>query len=314
MTNEWVFVYTLTDPSTQQIRYVGVTVDLSRRLENHLFQKEKTHKYNWICGLRKRGLRPVIEELERIPAANLQEWQEAERFWIAYLRSLGFKLMNHSAGGFSGCAGLKRSEETKAKLSAIAKARGMPRATIEAANAACRGKPLSEAHRAQLRGKKDWSPEKRAEWASMLRRVWQRRKEDPVKMAELRKKLSVALKGNRNCAGRVLSDESRRKMSQSQKGRTVSAYQRQRVSEANKRRIPSQQQRDRARAALLGRPPHPNQYSFAGRKHSPESRLKMSLAMRGRPKTAEHREKIRQVVKAQKRGPDGNYIGAGATA
>jgi len=101
-----VFIYTLADPVTREVRYVGKAINLENRLRRHIYTAassiEQNHKTNWLKSLRAKGLKPIIEALEEIIEPTEAQWQEAERFWIEYLRVLGFKLTNLVAGGY-GC-------------------------------------------------------------------------------------------------------------------------------------------------------------------------------------------------------------------
>ena len=56
-----VFIYSLSDPRTGEIRYVGKTVNLKRRLYGHLYDDEKTHKSAWIKSLKRLGLKPQLD-------------------------------------------------------------------------------------------------------------------------------------------------------------------------------------------------------------------------------------------------------------
>ena len=57
----YVYIYTLTDPITNQVRYVGKTKNLKQRRHNHLNKclDKNTHKRNWINSLRKIEKRPI---------------------------------------------------------------------------------------------------------------------------------------------------------------------------------------------------------------------------------------------------------------
>lgn len=90
------FMYSLIDPVTEQERYIGKTDTPQRRLKEHLQDRRKTHKSNWIASLLSRGLEPAMRILEEVPVT---QWQERERYWIAYYRSLGCPLTNGSDGG-----------------------------------------------------------------------------------------------------------------------------------------------------------------------------------------------------------------------
>jgi len=92
-------IYTLTDPLTNQIRYVGKTIQsLSVRRNRHVQDAKRrlNHRACWIRGLLAKGVKPIIELLEEVPNAD---WQESERFYISYFRFLGFRLTNILDGG-----------------------------------------------------------------------------------------------------------------------------------------------------------------------------------------------------------------------
>ncbi len=111
-------IYILSDPRTDEIRYVGKTTRvLARRLREHLQAaglKKHTHKTHWLLQLKELGLKPLIEEVEVTAVAD-----EAEMFWIEQFRALGFKLVNSTVGGEGRRCGSKLPAETRAKMSAI---------------------------------------------------------------------------------------------------------------------------------------------------------------------------------------------------
>lgn len=82
-------IYTLKDPLTLEIRYVGVTQrKLSQRLYHHIWESKTqtgTHKRHWIKSLIDMGLRPIIELVEICDADN---WIEKEKYWINYYQNL----------------------------------------------------------------------------------------------------------------------------------------------------------------------------------------------------------------------------------
>ncbi len=54
-------IYTLTDPRTSEVRYVGVTAgSLEVRLKGHLRYKGKDHRTAWVRSLLAVGVTPVI--------------------------------------------------------------------------------------------------------------------------------------------------------------------------------------------------------------------------------------------------------------
>lgn len=115
-------IYTLSDPRTGAIRYVGMTVSpLKKRLGGHLRYKGTDHKSCWVRSLRAIGLKPVITEVEIVP---VEERVGAEQRWIAHYREQGADLTNSTKGGV-GSLGYRHTEEAKALMSI--QRRGQPR-------------------------------------------------------------------------------------------------------------------------------------------------------------------------------------------
>lgn len=118
MTN---YIYALLDPETNEIRYIGKTDNPSERLKNHLNEQGKWHRINWIKSLKKRGLKPIMQIIEEVVEGT--NWEEREKYWIAYYRHIGTNLTNGSDGGDCGpdCTGMHlwKSEETNAKVRAM---------------------------------------------------------------------------------------------------------------------------------------------------------------------------------------------------
>jgi len=122
MENKKMFIYTLEDPITKEIRYVGKTNNLEDRYKRHL-QKcylekydKNTHKSRWIKNLLKSGNKPIMEILEE---CNESDVNQLEKYWISQFRVWGFKLTNISDGGeiVGHWKGKHHSEKTKRKIS-----------------------------------------------------------------------------------------------------------------------------------------------------------------------------------------------------
>lgn len=93
-------IYTLADPISLKVRYVGKTVyPLEIRLRKHLVTYEKNHRANWIRSLTKNNLKPIIELIEEVEESDWKFW---EMYWIEQLNQWGFKLINATKGGESG--------------------------------------------------------------------------------------------------------------------------------------------------------------------------------------------------------------------
>lgn len=107
------FIYTLSCPVTNEIRYVGKANNPTSRFYNHLIESTKTYKNNWIKSLKKKGLKPILEILEEV---LIEEWTFWEEHYISLFKSWNFKLTNMTSGG-EGRNNLALSEETKLKLS-----------------------------------------------------------------------------------------------------------------------------------------------------------------------------------------------------
>lgn len=110
---ETTFIYALIDPSTQQIRYVGKSDDPKDRLRRHLGDGANIHKTRWIAKLKRQGLIPLLHILEEVPYS---QWQEKERYWIAYYREQGCSLLNKTDGG-DGLSGYEYTDEIRKKMS-----------------------------------------------------------------------------------------------------------------------------------------------------------------------------------------------------
>jgi hypothetical protein len=148
----------LGDPQTNEIRYVGKTTQsLRRRFLRHMATsdlKGPTHKNNWVKSLLKQGLAPILDVLEE--CVDVTSMNEAERFWIAYLRYVGARLTNATDGGDGLAAGSKR-----------------PAAVVEKIRRALKGRPKSEEHKRKISETKRGVPVSKATRKKM--RAGQRR-------------------------------------------------------------------------------------------------------------------------------------------
>ena len=127
-----VFIYTLSNPITNEIRYIGKTKQsLYVRYCEHISFKNhrnnlKYYSKNWIKSLLNKHLKPKIELLDIVDQDN---WEKDEIFYIEYFKYLGFNLTNHQLGGGSGNTGLKWNidkEKLKNKRDLIKKSRLNP--------------------------------------------------------------------------------------------------------------------------------------------------------------------------------------------
>jgi len=139
-------IYTLSHPETNEIRYIGKTErSLPERKREHRFlaKREGTHLYCWWRSL---PIEPVAAVLQEVANRDLGA---AEKYWIAYFRQLGTRLVNHTDGG-EGQSGFKHSEKTKAKISAANKGKPHPWVNPSKAWMANKGKKLVGIHLEQV--------------------------------------------------------------------------------------------------------------------------------------------------------------------
>lgn len=129
------FIYTLSDPDTLEVRYVGKANNIKYRLWAHLTEAKKDsrnlRKCNWIKKLLAQGKKPIIEIVEEV---SIEFWKESEMYWISQFKAWGFNLINMTKGGECGVISenckkalakskrghvkgtFKHSEETKALI------------------------------------------------------------------------------------------------------------------------------------------------------------------------------------------------------
>lgn len=193
-------IYSLEDPRTGEIRYVGVTFRVKARLREHMSRAVRggrTHRDCWLRSLIAAGLRPTCAILEQ---GCDDRWPERERFWIAAHKLM---LTNHTDGG-EGTPGYVPTPELRAKWSAMRS--GVPYPPTR------RSAMLGRRHTAEARAKIRLAGTGRVMPASMKAAVSAARKGKQL-TAEHREKLAVAHRG------KVLSVEHRRKIAASTTGR-----------------------------------------------------------------------------------------------
>lgn len=215
-------IYSLNDPRTGIIRYIGQTIKLLRqRLQMHIAEKGNRRKNTWIKSLKNIKLQPTIELIELCDSRD--HLNEREIYLIKYYREQGFDLTNACDGGKGSqgrivsleereCKrqlriGYKLSDETKRKigeskkhltdearknLSIASKKRGMSRKIVEAS----------------LNERKNRTVEEKAAFALKIRTSNRTR----IISAETHEKL------RKRFIGKKISKETKLKISQKMKG------------------------------------------------------------------------------------------------
>ena len=104
--NRKVYIYSLKNPLTNKVKYIGWTFQIKRRLSNHIYEAghpEKTicplsAKNMWIRSLLEDNIRPAIEIIEENIYIN---HEDREKYWISFYGREN--LVNGTDGGdFSG--------------------------------------------------------------------------------------------------------------------------------------------------------------------------------------------------------------------
>ena len=133
-------IYGLVDPITGQLRYIGRSSSWMARPRAHSNPSKcsnSTHNSRWVRGLLEKNLRPNIVVIQAFDDSSILN--QAEIHWIAYFRAMGCPLTNLTDGGFGtngykqssehiskrswGHIGKRRSDESRARMSAAAKKR-----------------------------------------------------------------------------------------------------------------------------------------------------------------------------------------------
>ena len=180
ITSQTYQIYTLNEPNSDIVRYVGLTSDFKERIRAHFRCNKKYRVNDWIKSVKKKGLLPtvnIIDETEGLEQARIKEIG-----YIKLFKSLGARLTNLTNGG-EGTKGYSPSKETRKKISE--KVKGFKH-TPEAI------KKISEASKRFMTGRK-MSQESIDKMAKTLkgRAAWNKgrswTKEERKKLSEARK-------------------------------------------------------------------------------------------------------------------------------
>jgi len=111
-----IYIYTLSDDKNN-IKYVGQTNNIERRLNNHIYEANnnggKNKRCSWVKSLLNKNNKPKIDIIDIVP---IEEWMFWETYWITQIKSWGFSLVNMTNGG-DGKYGYTPSNETIKKIS-----------------------------------------------------------------------------------------------------------------------------------------------------------------------------------------------------
>lgn len=132
-------IYTISCPKTNLVRYVGKSFNFKNRCYQHLNPKktEKSMNSQWLKGLKKNGLIPLISVID---SCNELNWEDKEKFYIKLYKSMGANLLNMTEGGESGAMNYKFTESQSLKLSKALKGKKKSESHIKNAKLALKEK------------------------------------------------------------------------------------------------------------------------------------------------------------------------------
>lgn len=140
-----IYIYGLIDPFTEELRYIGKSIQPKQRLANQCNEHASTYRCHWIQSILSKGKRPKQVIIEVI--AESGNWQEREKYWIAKYRAEGYKLVNSTDGG-DGVVNLP--PESKARIINAWIGRKHKPETLLKLSRARKGKKHTEEHKAKM--------------------------------------------------------------------------------------------------------------------------------------------------------------------
>jgi GIY-YIG catalytic domain/NUMOD3 motif len=233
-----VSIYVLCHPETLEIRYVGKTINIHKRMVAHKNEKRETRKCRWLKYLANRGLAPAIFIIDVVQD---NEWEEAERKWIRHFKDLGARLTNHTEGG-DGVSGL--DEESRAKVAAATKKRMndpefikkiMTPERAAKISAALTGKSKSKEHVSKLKqNKPGWKQTEETKKKISKALEGNQYRKGICHTYKTKEHLRQTSTGNKSRTGLTNTPEHNKLISRFMKGRPKTEEQRKRMSEARR--------------------------------------------------------------------------------
>jgi len=116
------FIYALSDPRTDAVRYIGKSNDPEYRYKLHIRKTaDNTKKSKWVRSLLIAGVSPTLDVIDEVPN---DEWSFWEQHWIQVFKGWGFDLVNGDNGGLGSG---RIDQNTAKKISATLTGRENPR-------------------------------------------------------------------------------------------------------------------------------------------------------------------------------------------
>lgn len=213
-----IFIYLLRDPRDNQIRYVGKTDDPQTRYNNHLNEKSRCARVQWIRELRSLGLQPTLDIVEELADDDI--WEDREILWIRHYRDMGCNLTNGTDGGEQGpdCTGkhlVKSESALKNIIAALTRRNKSPEMREVSRRNGLQNKGRKESSE-RVEQKRKWMTGRKLHTDEFKQKLAQRNKskvytnddrakaranaqslwDDPIKAEEMRKRLIERNKAN----------------------------------------------------------------------------------------------------------------------
>ena len=142
-----VYIYGLIDRITNELKYIGKSVNPKSRYRKHLQESNKKNSYkdNWIYSLSLKNQKP---ELIIIDEVDEDDWMFWEKHYISYFKFIGCKLTNISEGG-ENPPNLRGRKRTKDEIDRISKSNKDKKRSFETKlniSLSKKGKPIPHLH------------------------------------------------------------------------------------------------------------------------------------------------------------------------
>lgn len=210
-------VYSLNDPITNEIRYIGYTSSsLKERLRCHIkdmnFKNVNCHKNKWIRKLKLNNLLPIINLI--YDNLNREDAIKKEIELISYYKSINYRLTNSTNGGEGG-AGYRFSDKQKKEQSNRQIGKKLPPCSEE------RKRKISEANKGRKMTKEQVEKMKGRKVSEETRKKFSKIHKGKKLSEETKKRMGLARKlewDNGLRKGKIPSEETKKKMSFSHSG------------------------------------------------------------------------------------------------
>jgi group I intron endonuclease len=171
------YIYILSEPRNNLVKYVGKTKDPNRRLKRHISERfiHDSYKNRWIRKIVENGELPEITVIDTVED---EKWVYWEKFYISYFKFIGCELTNGTDGGDQppSTKGRKHTIESRLKMSKTKKGKPIPWLNSGIERTESHKKNLSESCKGRIspnKGKKftDEHKEKLSKSSTVKRKV-----------------------------------------------------------------------------------------------------------------------------------------------